>query len=207
MVTVGETLYNARTAKKLTLEQAERATKIRAKFLDALEKNEFGSLPPGTFTKGFIKNYAAFLGLPVEETLAFYRRQVNEEKAVLPKKPDFDHHLKLTPSLVTAIAVGFLLFLFFGYLFFSYWQFAGSPILIVNSPANNTVVNTETVAVSGKTDPQAQLTINGQAVSVDENGNFDTKVTLQPGINTITITALNRFKRQSTIVRNLRLEK
>lgn len=208
MTTVGEILHNGRLQKKLDLETVEKATKIRAKFLVALENNEFDKLPPGTFTKGFVKNYAAFLGLPVPETLAFYRRQVNEEKVpVLPKEPLKIGQFSLTPSFLTKLAVGFLLLLFFAYLIFAYFQFAGSPALAVNSPANNTVITQDQVEVVGKTDPEATVAINGQAVSVNENGSFDIKITLQPGLNTLTITATNKFKRQTTTIRNLRLER
>lgn len=208
MTTVGETLHNSRLAKKLDLETVEKVTKIRAKFLEALEKNDFSKLPPGTFARGFIKNYASFLGLPVEETLAFYRRQANEEKVpILPKEPPRIGRFSLTPQFFTAAGVGLLLATFFAYLIFSYFQFAGPPTLLINSPENNLVVHDEQVEIVGKTNPDASLTINGQLVSITENGSFDVKVPLQPGLNSLTITATNKFKRQTTMTRNLRLEK
>lgn len=207
MTTVGQILIQARNHKKLTLEQVEKATKIRLKFLAALEKDEFDKLPPGTFTKGFIKNYASYLGLPAEETLAFYRRQVNEEKTPIPsqkmenKLPFFS---KLTfTTLVTIILIA----LFFLYLTISYLRYAGSPTLTVNAPNNNLVVASEKVEIKGKTDPDAKLSINNQVVAMAEDGSFSQTVTLLPGLNTITITATNRFQRQTTVTRNLRLEK
>ncbi len=208
MITVGELLHNARLEKKLELSVVEKATKIREKFLVALENNDFDKLPPGTFTKGFIKNYAAFLGLPAEEILAFYRRQVNEEKVpVLPLEGPKIGRFALTPQFFTTSAVGILVVLFFAYLVFSYFQFAGSPALVINSPRNNSVVSEEQIEVVGKTDPEATLSVNGQTVAVSENGTFDVKIPLQPGLNILTITATNKFKRQTTMVRSLRLEK
>ncbi|MCL4397783.1 helix-turn-helix domain-containing protein [Patescibacteria group bacterium] len=210
MTTVGDILTNARNRKKLTLEQAEKATKIRRKFLEALEKNEFSKLPPGTFTKGFIKNYAAFLGLSVDDTLAFYRRQVNEEKiSTLPVKNPAPPTPKSPFSSLsfTGVGVMILVILFFVYLVYSYLSFAGSPALALDTPAKNAVVNTDEIEVTGKTDPDATLMINNQAVSINENGTFSTKIDLTPGLNTITIIASNKFHRQTTITRNLRLEK
>lgn len=205
MTTVGEILSAAREKKKLTIEQVEKATRIRAKFLLALEKNDFSKLPPGTFVRGFVKNYAAFLGLPVEETLAFYRRQFNEEKAPPPKNTTPPSRF---PNITfSALVVGVLLILFFGYLIYSYFKFAGAPTLLINSPANNVVVKDDQAEIVGKTDPEAILTINGQTVALTENGSFDLKIPLQSGLNTLTITATNKFKRQTTVTRNLRLEK
>ena len=209
MTTVGEILANARNAKKLTPAQVEAATKIRAKFITALENNQFDKLPPGTFTKGFIKNYASFLGLPKEEVLAFYRRQVDEDKiAVLPagRANELVRRFILTPQRFVALATALFLAAFFAYLAFSYFQFAGAPTLAVDQPKNNSVTSFEAVDVVGKTDPAATLTINGQAVSTHEDGSFRVKVDLTAGINTITVTATNKYRRQTTIVRNLRLE-
>ena len=209
MITVGEILATGREKKKLTLEQVEKSTRIRSKFLVALEKNQFEKLPPGTFTKGLIKNYASFLGLAPEETLAFYRRQVNEEKPVVNMPNEQKSNSRRLPFSLSfaSITTGVLVLLFFVYLGFSYLKFAGAPNLNLTSPSKNAVVQTDQIDVTGKTDPNVTVTINNQEIAVNENGSFQTKITLQPGLNTITVVAVNKFNRQSTIVRNLRLEK
>lgn len=209
MTTVGEILKSARERKKFTLTQVENALKIRAKFLMALENNQFDQLPPGTFAKGFIKNYAAYLGLPVDDILAFYRRQVHEKiPNVAPEnKSGRSHRFAFTPQMITPISVGLLLFLFFAYLIFAYFRYAGSPMLEINAPKNNLVVREDQVDVTGRTDPDATLIINNEPVNLSESGSFDVKITLQPGLNTIILTATNKFHRQSTVTRNLRLEK
>lgn len=205
MTTVGQILSASRNHKKLTLEQVEKATKIRLKFLVALEKDEFNKLPPGTFAKGFIKNYASYLGLSPEETLAFYRRQTNEEKApALPNKPVPNPGFSISPINV---GIAILIILFFLYLTFAYFRFAGAPALNVSYPPVNAIVAAEQIEITGKTDPDALVSINNQTVAVNENGTFTTKLTLAPGLNTITIVASNKFSRQTTVTRNLRLEK
>lgn len=210
MITVGEILATARLKKKLTLEQVEKATRIRSKFLEAIEKDEFDKLPPGTFAKGFIRNYAVFLGISAEEAMAFYRRQSNEKPVdVVPLKnqKNLARKFALTPQLLTTVSIVFLVILFFGYLIFSYFRYAGSPLLEIASPANNIVVRTEQISVSGKTNSDASLVINDQPVTISDDGSFKISLKLQPGINTITIVSTNKFQRQTTLVRNLRLEK
>ncbi len=210
MITVGELLIKAREKKKLSLEQVEKATKIRAKFLDAIEKNDFDKVPPGTFARGFIKNYASYLGLSESDIMAFYRRQTMDEKVKLPNPEPEElatNRIKFTPQFFTFTSVVIMLLLFFAYLIFSYFNFAGAPALSVTNPKNNTVVSADEIEVKGNVDPQATLTINNQGVNTLENGNFDLKVPLSPGLNTLTITATNKFKRQSVITRNIRLEK
>ncbi len=63
MGTPGEQLRAAREAKGLTLEDVERATRIRAKYLAALEGDDLKSLTSPVQARGFLKNYAEHLGL------------------------------------------------------------------------------------------------------------------------------------------------
>ena len=92
-------------------------------------------------------------------------------------------------------------------LIYSYFRFAGAQTLTVVSPIKNAVVHEDQIEVTGKTNPDATIVINNQSVGVNENGSFDTKISLTPGLNTVTIVASNKFKRQTVITRNLRLEK
>lgn len=63
MFDIGSTLREARLRKGLDLLQVERATKIRAKYLRALEDERFDILPSQTYVRGFLRSYADFLGL------------------------------------------------------------------------------------------------------------------------------------------------
>ena len=63
MFELGTSLREARTRQGLDLPQAELATKIRAKYLRALEEEQFDALPAETYVKGFLRAYADFLGL------------------------------------------------------------------------------------------------------------------------------------------------
>jgi cytoskeletal protein RodZ len=66
---LGETLRLARLARKLSLEEAARATHIRPHYLQAMEAGDFESLPSIVQAKGFLRAYAGFLGLEAESLL------------------------------------------------------------------------------------------------------------------------------------------
>jgi cytoskeleton protein RodZ len=76
MPSIGETLREARMRQRLDIADVESRTKIRAKYLRALENEEFGMLPGPTFVKTFLRTYAEMLGLDpyllVEEYRANY---------------------------------------------------------------------------------------------------------------------------------------
>jgi cytoskeleton protein RodZ len=60
---IGTSLRDARLRQGFDLADAEAATKIRAKYLQALEEDEFDVLPAQTYVKGFLFSYAEYLGL------------------------------------------------------------------------------------------------------------------------------------------------
>lgn len=67
---LGEILRQAREAKGLSLAQVEEATKIRSTYLQALEEEQYDRLPAPVYIKGFLKNYALYLGLEPQEVLS-----------------------------------------------------------------------------------------------------------------------------------------
>jgi cytoskeleton protein RodZ len=73
MQAIGERLREARMRQKIDIAEVETATKIRAKYLRALENDEFGLLPGSTFVKTFLRTYAEYLGLDATLLVEEYR--------------------------------------------------------------------------------------------------------------------------------------
>jgi cytoskeleton protein RodZ len=73
---VGQTLREARRRREVELSAVEEATRIRPRFLRAIENEEWDALPGGVYTRGFIRTYAAFLGLDGDRLAEDYRRDV-----------------------------------------------------------------------------------------------------------------------------------
>jgi hypothetical protein len=67
---LGELLRGTREAKGLSIAEVAAATRIRQGFLEALEAEEFSRLPSEVALRGFLRNYALFLGLNPEDVLA-----------------------------------------------------------------------------------------------------------------------------------------
>ena len=63
MFEIGNSLREARTRRGMEFAQAEQTTKIRGKYLRALEEERFDVLPSETYVKGFLRTYADYLGL------------------------------------------------------------------------------------------------------------------------------------------------
>jgi len=79
--TVGETLRRARLAKKLELQDIAAYLCIRARFLDALENGNTKELPGDAYAQGFVRSYAAYLGLDADKTVARYKQEISGKAA------------------------------------------------------------------------------------------------------------------------------
>jgi cytoskeleton protein RodZ len=73
---VGTILREARNRRKLELSEVEAATRIRFRYLRAIEDEEWDVLPGGFYTRGFIRTYASFLGLDGDRLVEDYRESV-----------------------------------------------------------------------------------------------------------------------------------
>lgn len=211
MKTVGSILKEARGAKSITLAQAEEATKIRLKFLQAIESDNYSSLPSLSYAKGFVKNYSEYLGLDSSTVLAFFRRQTAEvtRSSLLPKgvsEPLNKSLFQLTPGKFLAGILIALVLIFLGYLGFQYRKLNQPPGLSVDSPSNQIVVHERRVDVLGKTDADATVTVNGINILVRGDGKFFDQTPLDTGVNKITIIATSRFGKTTTIVREVGLQ-
>jgi hypothetical protein len=73
---VGPTLREARKHREVEIAVVEETTRIRSRFLRAIENEEWDVLPGGVYTRGFIRTYAAYLGLDGDRLAEDYRRDV-----------------------------------------------------------------------------------------------------------------------------------
>src|SRR3954470_3967153 len=87
MFEIGTSLREARVRQGVDLLEAERATKIRGKYLRALEDEEFETLPAQTYVKGFLRNYAEYLGLDGQLYVDEYNSRFVVEAGEEPFRP------------------------------------------------------------------------------------------------------------------------
>lgn len=116
---IGETLRERRMALKIDVHEVEEATKIRAKYLRALENEEYNLLPGSAYAKSFLRTYADYLELDSRALVDEYRsldHHIEEEPMVYsptqPKRPGAGRWI--VGGLVVIIVVLVLLSLFAG---------------------------------------------------------------------------------------------
>lgn len=86
MQTVGEILRSEREKRGLSIKDIELGTSIRSLYIKAIEENDFKVIPGEVYLKGFIRNYASYLGLDVQAIMDVYRQSQTPEAAVKSEK-------------------------------------------------------------------------------------------------------------------------
>jgi cytoskeletal protein RodZ len=197
-----ERLLAARERKGVDLYRAERDTKIRARYLAALERGDYRELPGAVYTKGFLRNYALYLGLDPDEVLLQWRRERGAPQEPAPvisvPRPIAAPRRGLTfsPSLIVFALLVVFVAGFMAWLGFQLLRFSKPPTIAVTSPAV-AVLEVDEDATSylleGTTIPGGSVTVKTADVearaNADSAGQWELKVDLRRGENQFRITA------------------
>lgn len=206
-LTLGEKLRKLRSDKRIALNEISRVTKIRVEYLQYLEEGKYDELPADVYVRGFLKSYADFLGVSDQSLCRLFEKEKgikkNLEKVKNPKKNDVGvRTLNIstficTPKKIILFFISVFVAGAFFYLYLEAGSLSDAPRLIIFSPEPNSQVEEKSVFLEGKTDKDARVFINGQAILVNDEGKFKENISLQPGINAIHIKAVNRFQKET----------
>jgi cytoskeletal protein RodZ len=201
-----ERLVTARERKGVDLYRAERDTKIRARYLAAMERGDYRELPGAVYTKGFLRNYALYLGLDPDDVLLQWRRErgggttearptMNVPRPIAAPRPA----LHLSPSLVVFAILAVAVIAFGAYLGVQVLRFTKPPTIAVTTPAAAVVEveeSTESYVLRGTTAAGATVSIatpgrDPYRVTADADGDWTANVELRRGRNPFEVSAVD----------------
>jgi transcriptional regulator with XRE-family HTH domain len=96
LASFGEELRREREIRGISLKEIADATKISKRFLDALERNDHKTLPAPVFTRGFVREYARYVGLNSEEMVNRYNFAAQHDDRI-EKPPQVEKYAKVPP--------------------------------------------------------------------------------------------------------------
>ncbi len=99
----GQILRNAREQKGWAIAKAEEVTKIRIRYLEALEEENYRILPGSTYVKGFLRTYSKHLGLNPDEVVSLYK--LSEVSEPQPKLESLTHTPRKRPQWLKPVAL------------------------------------------------------------------------------------------------------
>lgn len=206
--TVGEKLRQARHNRRLEIAPIAKKLNIRPEYLLAMEDERFDKLPAGLYGKNFLKEYALLLGLNPQELLKDLDDSIFGEKNNDPfsQKILTGRKLLVWPKIIKNILISGAILICFLYLAFYFKDIVTAPDLDITHPDKNISTTENSIIISGRTEPEAEVKINGEIVLNNNRGNFSQTVNLKKGLNNIVISAQKKYSRGQTITRQILVE-
>ena len=203
MKSIGQILHDARIAKNISIKKLEDVTKIKASFIESIEKEKWNSLPTFSIILGFVKTLSSALNVDPKMSVAILKRDYPPKKLNINPKPDVSSKFVWQPKFTFAIGIGVVIFIILGYLGFQYKNFVSPPHLSVDSPKENQVISGDSVLVFGTTDQDVKITVDNQPVLVGDDGKFSTSIGITEMTNEIDIIATSRSGKINEVKRKI----
>ena len=172
--------------KGLTLERIRLQTGIAERYLTAFLEDQKERLPAAPYVRGYLIKLALVLDLNGQELWELHKKDELMIKTSGPADllPRNRYALKKLNKrwLITGICAALVLV----YAATNANRFLGRPTIKITSPAVETLVTTaNTIILLGNINTSDKLMIDGEEITVDENGRFRKEYPLQPGLNRI----------------------
>lgn len=201
---LGDKLIAIRLRQEKDLFEAEDETKVRVRYLEAFESDDYSNLPDEVYAIGFLTRYLDFLGINNQSRyITEFKRSLAawkslKRQALTPVSTIKETKVLITPKLILGGSTALVVLMMFSYIWLQVRHLTAPPTLTIITPTESTKIAIEKIDVTGKTDPGATVAINNQIVHQDKEGNFKEQIALQNGVNTIEVVATNRFQKSST---------
>ncbi len=212
MKTVGMLLKEARLVKGYQLSELGEETRIKATFIQAIERGNWEKLPEFGIVTGFVKNLAHFLEVDERQMVSTLRRDYPASpkgsvgQAHQPIRGEFGRKVVWGPRLTFLAGVAIIVISVLGYLGFQYRGFNSAPHLTVDAPIEGQTVTEPTLQVIGQADQDATVEVNNQPVVVGEDGKFTASIDVAKNTTEVQIVAKSRSGKETGISRRIEVK-
>lgn len=200
--TLGDKLKKTRKKKQMSLLKIEERTGIQVKYLIALETGNYHKIYGEIYLKNFLSIYAKVLNLNTEEILKLFEE---EQKILLAgQRVNFNIFSKIKkktrllfiPNIFKKNLIRFFFIILLIYVLFEIANIISPPKLIIQNPLDNLIISESIINIKGETNINANIKINNQEISKNNNGSFNKIINLQPGLNLIKISTQKKHSRE-----------
>ena len=113
------------------------------------------------------------------------------------------YSLLVLPDLVKKTLITFGILAVIVYIGFNIKQIFAPPSIVIFTPNDGYISSNDSTIITGKTEPEVALKINGKVVAPDKLGEFKDTLELEPGLNTITITGSKKYSAVASVTRRI----
>lgn len=191
--------------KGLNIKKLSDETGIPERYLEALLEGNLEDLPPSPYIRGYIGKLATALEFDKEEMWRLYKKENSSPEngsGPLDRLPSNRYAIKvINKKFIIIAAIGVLVLSYVGW---NINKLLGTARLdLIYPTSENLIVRQPTISIEGKTETNAKLTINDSEIFVDEDGRFEKELSLNTGLNVITISSKKFLGKEVSITRKI----
>ncbi len=199
---LGEEFRRKREEMRLSFKDVSKQIYIQAKYLEAIEKDDYAGLPARVYTLNFLNAYARFLGLDPTKFLKRYTTELEVRdsirKRTLEAGKPFRFSLPVTPSRIRIVLLVLFAMSAMFYVGLQTVNVMRPPTITLYHPSHMPFETKEgSVMIRGVVRRSSLLTVNGQAVYIDDAGSFERELLLSEGTNVFELAARSSFQKET----------
>lgn len=199
-------LSSARIESQLSIKDVAKKLAIREDYLSSIENDRLDLLPSGIYKRSFIKKYSEFLRIDpriIKEKLI----EIEAEKEdPFQKKIISKNYLLVLPKIIKTIIFSLAILSCILYLSFYARKIASPPELLISYPKDNLLTTEKVITITGHTEAEAELKINGELILSNNLGDFSQTINLKSGLNNIIISAKKKYSQENIIIKQILVE-
>lgn len=205
-------LKQARKAREISLSALARETHIKEEYLKAIEECHPEDIPAASvYIKQYIRAYAEAVGLSgtIDDLLSSFNIEDSWHTVESPPQEStprvrYGRRAFLNfPRLARGLAVLIVLALFGAGIGVQWMRFMKPPNLTIINPPDGLMTALPAIILQGNTEKEVAIHVNGTPIQHNEDGNFETEIPLQTGVNTIAVQATKKSGKQTTLIRTI----
>lgn len=187
MLSVGTILKKEREKKGLLLADIEKQIKVRAKYLKAIEDENWNFFPSKIYITGILKNYSRVLNFDEKKILAFFRRDYERKEEVKFKRKVSTDSLTSETKKFLKLGLIILILFFISYFIYQLKIYFSPPSYSLLNPKTFNFTIEKNIRIVGKTDKDTAIIIAGERIYQNKEGIFTYEYSLNEGKNKLII--------------------
>ena len=199
---LGSFLSERMRERGLASKRLSELTGISVKHLEALREGRFDQLPSPPYLRGYLMKLGQILEFDANEWWdGLKNARPAKNSAPTDELPKNRFKKEPVKKYIIPGALAIVLIFYFG---FRFSEILGKPSITISYPSENvTIVNQNSVSIIGRVTGGDTLKVNSETISAGQNGYWEKTIPLQPGINTIEISAKKFLGRETKIIRQI----
>ena len=196
---LGEALMDLMKSKGIGPQKLSSVTDVPKRFIDAILQGDLDKLPPRPYIRGYLFKISNTLGADNDALWQVYRSSAETLSSGEKDKLPINRFAikKLSPRVIIFVLSGLLVATLIG---MNINRIIGKPMLNVNIPE---ATDQQVLRVDGLINPRDRLTLNGELIYTDEEGNFTKDVQMELGLNTLEFRVKRYLGRETTSIKQV----